>query len=239
MKVMAIAISSPDNLTSAAVTITVTEPVCTNSRAGEPTPLSVASALATAADASAASLIANLTAYVHYEDAAAPQYALNTTTATTVASATNCPAPPTFDLSPVLFSSIFNGDLSNTTVEDIDANGTQPLGQRWSKGRQSLCFTSSSWVGTGYYAIYLDGWGQETAGCGRGALDNIRGQCNDVQNWECIFWGTGVLLTFYLSGAPRSKCAVNAMWLASPKGHREEGLCCVYLGSPIGRMNTC
>ncbi|KAH8755406.1 hypothetical protein F5883DRAFT_571329 [Diaporthe sp. PMI_573] len=127
-----------------------------------------------------------------------------------------------------------------STVENDDANGTEAtVDRRWSKGRNSLCFTSSSLVLGGGYAIYLDGWGQEHDGCGKGALDNLRGQCGDVWYWTCQNWGSGVLLTFYLAGPPRAKCAVDAMWLASPKDQREEGLCCVYLGSQIGSMNTC
>ena len=125
-------------------------------------------------------------------------------------------------------------------INNDDANGTEaPADKRWSEGRNSLCFTSSSLVVGGYYAIYLDGWGQEHDGCGKGALDNLRGQCGDVWYWTCRNQGSGVLLTFYLAGPPRAKCAVDAMWLASPKDQREEGLCCVYLGSKIGSMNTC
>ncbi|KAL2285931.1 hypothetical protein FJTKL_07423 [Diaporthe vaccinii] len=134
------------------------------------------------------------------------------------------------ELGMVITSPITNNDESASEVT---------VDKRWSKGRKSLCFTSSSLVMGGGYAIYLDDWGQEDDGCGKGALDNLRGQCGDVWYWTCRNWGSGVLLTFYLAGPPRAKCAVDAMWLASPKDQREEGLCCVYLGSQIGSMNTC
>ncbi|KAH8753785.1 hypothetical protein F5883DRAFT_574078 [Diaporthe sp. PMI_573] len=161
---------------SAAVTATMTEPLCINGCAGEATPLSVAEVLATVTD----------------------------------------------------------------SINNVDTNGSQAtVDKRWSKGRNSLCFTSSSLVMAGYYAIYLDGWGQEHDGCGKGALDNLRGQCDQVWYWTCQNWGSGVLLTFYLSGPPRAKCVMDAMWLASPSDRREEGLCCVYLGSGIGTLNTC
>ncbi|KAH8753315.1 hypothetical protein F5883DRAFT_575169 [Diaporthe sp. PMI_573] len=123
-----------------------------------------------------------------------------------------------------------------TPLPESEALATTGAGPR---GRNSLCFTSSSLILGGGYAIYLDGRGREHDGCGKGALDNLRGQCGDVWYWTCQNWGSGVLLTFYLAGPPRAKCAVDAMWLASPKDQREEGLCCVYLGSQIGSMNTC
>ncbi|KAL1853628.1 hypothetical protein Daus18300_011751 [Diaporthe australafricana] len=238
--VMAIAVISPGEVTSPTVTFTVTEPVCMNSLVAEPTPLSIARALAAAADASAAaSLIANMTADGHAGDATS-QIHSNATTVTTVTSATDCPASPTFDLTPALVSSLFNGDLNNTTVNNTGGSGTEDPAQHWAKNHRSLCFTTSSWVGNGYYAIYLDGWGRETDGCGKGALDNLHAQCFDVQYWECRYWGSsGVLLTFYLSAPPNSKCALTAMWVASPKDDREEGLCCVYLGFHVGAMNTC
>ncbi|KAH8742969.1 hypothetical protein F5883DRAFT_665976 [Diaporthe sp. PMI_573] len=92
---------------SAAVTATMTEPLCINGCAGEATPLSVAEVLATVTD----------------------------------------------------------------SINNVDTNGSQAtVDKRWSKGRNSLCFTSSSLVMAGYYAIYLDGWGQEHDGCGREPL---------------------------------------------------------------------
>ncbi|KAK2599823.1 hypothetical protein N8I77_011546 [Diaporthe amygdali] len=237
---MAIATKLVDDVPCATVTVTVTEPVCMNGCAAETTPLSVANALATAADSSAASsLISSMMADAHRGDVGAYQPAVNTTTVTTVTSATNCPAPPTFDL-PAIVSSVFDSNLNSITANNTVANGTEAPDKRWSEGRQSLCFTSSSLVFGGYHAIFLDGWGRDKDGCGRGALDNLRGQCFDVSNWECRFWGPrGVLLTFYLTAPPRVKCALDAMWLASPKDAKEEGLCCVYLGSPVGTANTC
>lgn len=228
---------------SPASTVTVTESVCMTGRAEEATPLSVANALATAANASAAaSLIAGMMAHSLGGDPIAPRPTVNPimdTTVTAVVNATNCPAPPSFDLSPGgLFASLLSAKLSNA-ADNTCANDSGSPVETWSKGRQSLCLTTSSWVGTGYYAIYLDGWGQEKDGCGKGALDNLRGQCNDVWQWGCKHWGSGVLLTFYLPAVPIRKCALDAMWLASPKNQREEGLCCVYLGDKWLGSNTC
>lgn len=236
---MAMATELPDNLTSAIATVTVTESVCINGCAGDATPLSMANALATAANATAAaSLIANMMRDDHFGDVAAPQPAANTTTVTTVASATDCPTPPTFDLN--LFSTALDSELHSTT-KNINANNTETPDGRWSQGRNSLCFTSSSLVHAGAYAIYLDGWGRDGDRCGGGALDNLRGQCGLVDWWGCKEWGTdGVLLTFQLPGPWRVKCALDAMWLASPKDKREDGLCCVYVGDPyVITLNTC
>lgn len=151
--VMAVTTVLPDNFTPAAATVTVTESMCMTGFAGDATPLSVANALATAADASAAALvIASMMADGYRGDLTASQRGMNTntTTVTAVVSTTNCPASPTFDLNPALFSeALKNGDFNKTIVTKPDADGTE---QRWSKGRQSLCFTSSSWVGTGFYA---------------------------------------------------------------------------------------
>lgn len=225
------------NLTSAIATVTVTESVCINGCAGDATPLSMANALATAANATAAaSLIANMMRDDHFGDVAVPQPAADTTTVTTVASATDCPIPPTFDLN--LFLTALDSELDSTT-KNINANNTETPDGRWSQGRNSLCFTSSSIVHAGAYAIYLDGWGRDGDRCGGGALDNLRGQCGLVDRWGCKEWGTGVLLTFQLPGPWRVKCALDAMWLASPKDKRENGLCCVYVGPKVVELNTC
>lgn len=237
---IAIATELPDAITSAAVTVTVTESICMGTCAGEATPLSVANALATAADVSAAaSLVANMIATRPGGDGEVQQPTANTTTVTTAASATNCPAPPNFDLSPTgRFWSILDDDLHSITANNTDTNGTAAPAKRWSKGRQSLCFTTATLGLSGFYAIYLDGWGQEMKPCGKGVIDNIRGQCGDVQYWECDHWGAGLLVTFYLTAPWRAKCALDGVWLASPKDKREEGLCCVWLGHGI-HANTC
>lgn len=236
---MAMATDLPGDPASATVTVTVTEPVCMNDRAGGATPLSMANAMATAADPSAAaSLIANMMRDDRLGHAAARQPAANTTTVTTVPKATSCPAPPTFDLS--LFSSVLDGELNNMTPNDTYAIETDNPDQRWSKGRNSLCFTTSNYVAGGCYGIYLDGWGRDADKCGKGALDNLRGQCGDVQKWECTYWGpSGVVLTFCVPTAWRAKCVLDAMWLASPEHQKEEGLCCLYLGTIAWRFHVC
>ncbi|KAG6360196.1 hypothetical protein INS49_011252 [Diaporthe citri] len=237
---IAIATELPDAITSAAITVTVTESICMGSCAGEATPLSVANALATAADVSAAaSLIANMIAARPSGDGEVHQLTANTTTVTIAASATSCPAPPNFDLSPTgSFWSILDADINSITDNNSDTNGTVAPAKRWSKGRQSLCITSASLGLAGYYAIYLDGWGQEMQPCGKGVLDNIRGQCGGVDHWGCDHWGTGLFVTFQLPAPWRAKCALDGVWLASPKNKREEGLCCVWLGYGI-HANTC
>lgn len=107
---MVMATELPGDLTSAgaAVTVTVTEQVCITDWVGKATPLSVANALATAADASdAAALIASMMADGNRGYTASPQLAADATTVAAVANATNCPAPPAFDLSPTgLFSGL-------------------------------------------------------------------------------------------------------------------------------------
>lgn len=148
----------PDDITPAAVTVTITESMCMTGFAGDATPLSMANAVANAADASAAaSLIAGMMANGPYRgDVAAlrPGTDTNTTTVTAVASATNCPAVPTFDLTPALFSQALKkkGGFNKTSANNPIVDGAEAPHQRWSKGRNSLCFTSSSWVGTGFYA---------------------------------------------------------------------------------------
>jgi hypothetical protein len=239
---MVMATDSPGDPTSAAVTVTVTEQVCMTGKAGDATPLSMANALATAADESAAaSLIASMMADVHDRDTIPPHSAAGTTTVTTVANATDCPAQPTFDLSPVgLIQNLLSDEPNRTTTTTTTDTGLPPAQQQhWSQGRNSLCFTNSDSVGTGRYGIYLDGWGQEADGCGKGALDNLRGHCGWIMWWECRHWGTGVLLTFTVSGAKYVKCVLDAMWAASPKDKREVGLCCVYVGPSLIHFNNC
>lgn len=236
---MAMATNSLDDFNPVAVTVTVTEAVCMYGCAGEATLLSVAKALATAADASAAtSLIADMMADRYHGGIAAAQPAMNTTTVTAVASATNCPASPTLNMGPALLPSVLDGHLSSTTANYTHTNGNETSRQRRSTGRESYCFTTSSWVGAGWYYIYLDSWGRDPDRCGKGVLDNLHGQCGGIQSWTCDFYGSGgVMLHFYTSG--RARCALDAMWLASPKDHREVGLCCRYMGNPHVAWNTC
>lgn len=244
MAMMITATELPGDPTSATVTVTVTEPVCMTGSAGDATPLSIANVLATVdGPAAAASLIASMMMDSHDGGTVAPAATVDTTTVTTVANATNCPASPTFDvLNPTgLFASYLNEDLNNTNPDNNNTGANVPglPSQHWSQGRNSLCFTNSDYVATGKYGIYLDGWGQEKDGCGKGILDNLRGQCGWIMSWGCRPWGSGVVLTFYVSGARYSKCVLDGIWMASPKDKREEGLCCVYLGNSLIHYNDC
>ncbi|POS79367.1 hypothetical protein DHEL01_v202252 [Diaporthe helianthi] len=131
---------------------------------------------------------------------------------------------------------------SSTTTSTTNTNTTDivNLNQR-NPGQASTCITDSPWLMLGGYGMYLDGWGQDPDGCGKGILDNLRGQCwGTVERWECWHWGSGVKVTFRIP-AGGSGCVTNAVWLASPKDNREEGLCCSYIGPSLiwGGINHC
>lgn len=228
-------------ISSAPATVTVTEQICMDT-CGRATPLSVANALATADDASAAVSLLSMMADDYRQNATALEPAANTATVTDALTATNCPAPPELDLSAAVFSSFpdsLNGDFYSTTNINTTANGTEAPGEHWSEGRNSLCVTTSSMCYSGAYAMYLDGWGQEGPRCGAGILDNLRGQCGNVERWFCKRWGTGVFVTFLLRAPYRVKCALDGVWLASPHDKRETGLCCAYVGDANIKFNVC
>lgn len=93
-------------------------------------------------------------------------------------------------------------------------------------------------VGTGlagHYQIGLRGWGGEPGDtCGAGLLDNLRGQCGDVDDWGCAQQpeqDNGAYITFYLSGPRYAHCIGDAVWDASPPEKRETGFCCTFYGS--------
>jgi hypothetical protein len=99
----------------------------------------------------------------------------STTTVTTLANATDCPAQQsTLDLTALgPIANLLNLSPNSTDTDRHQLPQEVPqqqqqlqLQQRWSQGRTSLCFTSSIWTMSGRYAVYLDGWGQDPAGCG-------------------------------------------------------------------------
>lgn len=179
--VMAIATDLPGDGLAAAVTVTVTEPACMTGARGEATPLAIANALATAADVTAAaSLVASIMDERQLRGyGAVLDPTLGTTTVRTFANATDCPPRPTFDMSPT-------GELAKLLKEEVDrltaenntdaadtATGNQT--QRRSPGPNSYCETDSDWMLAGNYDMWLDGWGQEADGCGKGIIDNLHG----------------------------------------------------------------
>lgn len=218
-------------------TVTVTEQACMTSGLGDITPLAIANALATAADVTAAaSLVATMVAERQDgEDRGAsdPGAATGTRTVTSFASATNCPPKPTFDMSPGgEFATLYNAELSRITANNTTTTSkVTDMGSpnQRNPGKVSACITDANWMSAGGYGVYLDGWGQDKDGCGKGILDNLRGQCWGVEKWECEHWGPGVKVTFRVPGGLQG-CALDGIWLASPHDNRENGLCCSYIG---------
>jgi hypothetical protein len=82
--------------------------------------------------------------------------------------------------------------------------------------------------------IFTQGWGNKDetsrSGCGGGLLDNLRGQCGTVSVWGCEpkTWDgvAGTAYTFNIHSGPWPDCVQDAIWLASPKGNKEEGINC-------------
>ncbi|KAG8161354.1 hypothetical protein KVR01_009618 [Diaporthe batatas] len=243
---MATAADQAGDPTTAAATATVTEQACMGGGGalGDTTPLAIARALATAADVSeAASAAASLMAENQYGGlrggAGAPTVIPDTMTVTTFASATDCPPEPTLTLDDGEFARLYSEELdrllppNDTDTTDDTAAGAE---KRWAKGRLSLCFTGSDVMLAGRYGLWLDGWGQEADGCGKGALDNLRGHCGSIEQWECMHWGSGVVLTFWAIAPRYSGCVIDAMWQASPHAQREKDLCCAYVGPGLISM---
>jgi hypothetical protein len=80
---------------------------------------------------------------------------------------------------------------------------------------------------TFFFQIYLSTWGQDTDGCGKGLLDNLRGQCGVVNQWGCDpMADNSAYVTFWLALTIPSHCVENAIWIASPSGDRATGVNC-------------
>lgn len=223
--------------TGTAATVTVWEQACMTSGLGDITPLAIANALATATDVTAAaSLVASLMAERlenEQHGASDPRATTGTTTVTAFADATDCPPKPTFDMTPNgEFATLYNDELTRITANTTNATDIGAHNQR-NIGQTSMCITDSSVMGPGGYGVFIDGWGQDKDGCGKGILDNLRGQCwHGVDRWECQHWGSGVKLTFRISGGLEG-CVTDGTWLASPHDNREYGLCCSYTGPSV------
>ena len=82
------------------------------------------------------------------------------------------------------------------------------------------------------YTVGLGNWTVDARGCGRGLLDNLRGQCGAVSDWECQNFPSTLVsgvddsdsVSFALSTVTRKKCVKDALYLAS--GGQVEGVDC-------------
>ncbi|KAI9827502.1 MAG: hypothetical protein M1832_004852 [Thelocarpon impressellum] len=78
------------------------------------------------------------------------------------------------------------------------------------------------------YYLQLNNWPQDPRGCGRGLLDNLRGQCGIITNWECEYTNdTTARPTFKtMNLASKENCVRDAVYLASPETSRVTPLTC-------------
>ena len=83
------------------------------------------------------------------------------------------------------------------------------------------------------YSLVLVNWTPDSRGCGRGLLDNLRGQCIFVTAWRCNNWATPgnsstetELVTFGISSLAGS-CVSTAIHLAS-YGAVDDSVACLH-----------
>lgn len=121
-------------------------------------------------------------------------------------------------------------DIAPTTIRTVrptKSNSIQPAAHTDNHG--DTCDSDVNTGLAGHYIVTLVDWGNDPRGCGRGVLDNLRGQCGDVDEWVCdTRENNGAFMTFYLSGPRKAHCLKDAVWLASPPDKREEGFCCTW-----------
>jgi len=72
-----------------------------------------------------------------------------------------------------------------------------------------------SWSG-GTWGFTIETWGDWDNDWGTGLLDNLRGQCGDIWEWEFAYnQNTNGFARFKTSGLIRAHCVEDAIWLAS------------------------
>ncbi|KAI9824465.1 MAG: hypothetical protein M1832_002000 [Thelocarpon impressellum] len=88
---------------------------------------------------------------------------------------------------------------------------------KYEEGMRYSCDMTFSWFFT-LAGAQMTPTLPDPRGCGRGLLDNLRGQCGVVTNWEC--WpiaGPGYSATWKIAVQLSDRCIRDALWLSSGK----------------------
>ncbi|KAF3317034.1 hypothetical protein TWF173_001040 [Orbilia oligospora] len=128
----------------------------------------------------------------------------------------------TFTIIKMKFSTIFavaSAIAINTVtaapapVAEAIANPVKDLEERANNGAN--CKYSAYWTHNEFKVITWGPWAQDGS-YGRGLLDNLRGQCGVITNWEYRHRSDGAgIATFKTITINSPKCAKDAIWLAS------------------------
>ncbi|KAG9034857.1 hypothetical protein FS842_003771 [Serendipita sp. 407] len=79
-------------------------------------------------------------------------------------------------------------------------------------GNWAQCYESLTLIGKDFT---INTWGTWDDDWGRGFLDNLRGQCGNVWNWQFYYDGSMGRATYTLDKYSRQHCVEDAIWLAS------------------------
>ncbi|KAK6345655.1 hypothetical protein TWF718_007565 [Orbilia javanica] len=106
---------------------------------------------------------------------------------------------------------------------------TAPAGNLEARSHnRASCRFIGSWTDNEFKVVTWGPWGQDGS-WGRGLLDNLRGQCGVITNWEFDYRGRTGVATFKTITINSPKCVQDAIWLAS--GPTNVGLECRQVSS--------
>ena len=117
--------------------------------------------------------------------------------------------------------------VSPTRVQPVPMSATTPASSAPSASCRYKWRTILDGLGISdgfnYFDVKLPGWPADPRGCGRGLLDNLRGQTSggSVLDWRCDNSSNSTIVTFKLSTiyAEAGPRAAKAIQLASPGGN--------------------
>ena len=121
-------------------------------------------------------------------------------------------------------SSLASTAMPSTTAPAAPAAGTPPPTQ---VGALCQLDNRGFWKN---YNVTLTGWPQDQRNCGQGLLDNLRGQCGVITDWQC--WYTDgptnnvARVTFTDAAVGKDQCVPDAIYLAS-QGAKLSGVQCL------------
>lgn len=116
-----------------------------------------------------------------------------------------------------------NADIgASSPVADASHSTTSPASFTSDAATRSTPTASASCsqqdvLGTSRYTINLHNWPQDQRGCGRGTLDNLRGQCSIIEAWTCDYTDpahTNATISFNIASI-HPNCVKDAVYLSS------------------------
>ncbi|KAI5842278.1 hypothetical protein BZA05DRAFT_422619 [Tricharina praecox] len=103
----------------------------------------------------------------------------------------------------LLYAAAALGTLASAAPTSLTARATNSASCTYDRNTRNM------------FKFWVTTWGDWDNDWGQGYLDNLRGQCGSITDWQFSYSGSNGLATFTTSAFIVANCVEDALWLAS------------------------